>query len=145
MKAFIALAHLRSHQNRLCSFVLNGIPDGSSENHEVGTGGGAEGASGTHVPLSSGDVNVDAGADPPLEPGDGTGPTQAEAHDGGSNAYVSADVAIKDGGIDDYIEFLCMIDDQHRVGTYIFNIYGLLDQDSKPVVAKSTHLLLDVH
>lgn len=146
-KAFIALAHLRSHQTRVCSFVPNGIPDGSSDDHDVGTGGGAESASGTRVPLSSGDVDDNAGADPPVltEPEDGAGPTQPEAHDSGNNADVSGDLEVEDGGIDQYREILCMIDDQHRVGTDIFKFYDLLDQYSKPVVAKSTHLLLDAH
>lgn len=150
-KASIALAHLRSHKTRLCSPVQNVIPDGFPEDGEVGSGDGHAVASGTHVPIATGHVTVEPAADAAVqtEAMEGTAPTclsaEAEAHLTGSIADGSGDLPIEYGGIDDYIEILCLLDDQHRVATDIFNFYDNLDHHSKAVVAKSTHTLFDAH
>lgn len=127
--------------------MQDGVPDGSPEQGVAAPSGGGGDVAGSGVPMASTDDDVyGALATAAAEVNGQTGSSiLGEAGEDGGNGDVMADLAIEDGGTDEYREILCLLDDQHRVANDVFKFYDKLDQHSKPVATKSTHLLFDVH
>lgn len=104
---------------------------------------------GSDVPIASADDDVHGAVSTAYVVGNGqTGSSiRTEAGEDGGNEDVMADLAIEDGGYDEYREIvvLCLLDEQHRVDNDISKFFDKLDQNKKPVAGNSTHILFDVH